>query len=48
MKGFFRRLVFILKGRDPWLDDNEPIKNEKVTNKSIILTDPDPYLYLDE
>ena len=48
MKGFLRRLVFILKGGDPWLDDNEPIKTEKETNDSIIFIDPDPYAYLDE
>ena len=46
VKGFFGRLFFILKGGDPWL--NEPIKNEKETKDSIILTDPNPYLYLDE
>ena len=48
MKGFLRRLVFILKGGDPWLDDNEPIKTEKETNDSITFIDPDPYAYLDE
>ena len=48
MKEFFRRLFIVLKGGDPWLYDNEPIKTEKETNDSIILTDPYPYLYLDE
>ena len=48
MKGFFRRLFFILKGREPWLDDDQPIKIEKETNDSIFFIDPDPYFYLDE
>lgn len=48
MKGFFGRLFFILKGGEPWLDDNEPTKTEKETNDSIIFIDPDPYAYLDE
>tara|TARA_Y100000589_G_scaffold70592_1_gene62840 strand:+ start:167 stop:313 length:147 start_codon:yes stop_codon:yes gene_type:complete len=48
MKEFFRRLFIVLKGGEPWLDDNEPIKTEKDSNDSIILTDPAPYLYLDE
>tara|TARA_B100000282_G_C31651647_1_gene453313 strand:- start:748 stop:897 length:150 start_codon:yes stop_codon:yes gene_type:complete len=48
VKGFLRRLVFILKGEDPWLDHNETIKTEKETKDSIIFIDPDPYSYLDE
>ena len=48
MKEFFNRLFFVMKGGDPWLDDNEHIKTEKETNDSIIFIDPDPYAYLDE
>ena len=48
MKEFFRRLFIVLKGGEPCLDDNEPIKTEKDSNDSIIFTEPASYLYLDE
>tara|TARA_B100000212_G_scaffold254896_1_gene195382 strand:+ start:45 stop:194 length:150 start_codon:yes stop_codon:yes gene_type:complete len=48
MNDFIYRLLFILKGGEPCLDDNEPIKTEKETNDAIIFIDPDPYAYLDE
>ena len=48
MKDFIYGLLFILKGGEPLLDDNEPIKAEKETDDSIIFIDPYPYLYLDE
>jgi len=48
MKDFIYRLLFILKGGEHWLDDNEPIKTDEETNDSIIFIDPDPYAYLDE
>ena len=48
MKDFFIRLFFIFKGGDPWLDDDQSIRRKKQINNSIILIDPDPYLYFDE
>ena len=48
MKGFFFRLFSVLKGGEPWLDNDLHLKTKKETNDSIIFVDPDPYAYLDE